>query len=265
MILHALKGYYQRMLASPILGCLPTGPASRTSPLPWSLARTARSGRWKICASQTAEICARARCRCRRRDKNHGVKANFIWDKAAYVFGADADGATEKNRERFVAFNDLLQSVVKDTDDGGFAAVKKFLQQWNCEQSEELVVQLQQSWEEVCSANLVFRLDGTPGFIHDRRAIQREWLRYGQENADASLGKCLITGEADTPLARIHTPIKGVRGGQTSGGYMVSFNASAFVSYNQDKASVAETSAFAYTTALNSLLSGDSRQTDRHR
>lgn len=67
-------------------------------------------------------------------------------------------------------------------------------------------------------------------------------------------------GRKNAPLARVHTPIKGVRGGQTSGGYIVSFNATAFTSYGQDKAAVAESSAFAYTTALNSLLTSNSRQ-----
>ena len=159
----------------------------------------------------------------------------------------------------FNAFNDLLQTVGQDIDDPGFSAVRRFLQSWECARTEETIAPYQ-AWEDVCSANLIFRLDGARGFIHDREAVQREWIKYGQRNTDAPLGQCLITGATDTPLARVHTPIKGVRGGQTSGGYIVSFNASAFVSYNQDKASVVETSAFAYTTALNSLLSGSSRQ-----
>ena len=70
----------------------------------------------------------------------------------------------------------------------------------------------------------------------------------------------MVNGEKNVPQARVHTPIKGVRGGQTSGSYIVSYNASAFVSYGQEKAAVGEMSAFAYTTALNALLSPRSRQ-----
>lgn len=191
--------------------------------------------------------------------RTSGVKANFLWDKAAYIFGADAEGATKRSGECFEAFKVLLQTVGKDVDDAGFLAVRKYLQRWNCEKTEEIIGRFQQ-WEDVCSANLVFRLDGTSGFIHDRLPVQSEWLKYGQKSSDAPLGQCLISGDDDAPLARVHTPIKGVRGGQTSGGYIVSFNASAFVSYKQDKASVAEASAFAYTTALNALLSAGSRQ-----
>lgn len=260
MILHALNSYYERMMADvdadmPAFGTSvenvsfalilgEDGSLRNIEDLREANGRKMRPRKMPVPAAVT---------------RTSGVKANFLWDKAAYIFGADDEGATEKNRERFDAFNALLQAVGKDIDDGGFMAVRNFLQQWNSEQAEEIVDQFQ-AWKDVCSTNLVFRLDGTPGFIHDRQPIQREWLSYGQEHSDAPEGQCLITGAEGVPLARVHTPIKGVRGGQTSGGYIVSFNASAFVSYKQDKASVAETSAFAYTTALNALLSGDSRQ-----
>lgn len=261
MMLHALNGYYERMLNDPeadmpsygtsienvsfalVLG--EDGSLRAIEDLRIEYGSTKRPRKIPVPAAVT---------------RTSGIKANFLWDKAAYVFGADGEGATAKNRERFEAFNDLLLSVGKDVEDSGFAAVRNFLQQWDCAQSEAVVTGLGESWEDMAGANLAFRLDGVPGFIHERQAVQRAWLNYNQDSSDAPLGQCLITGEQEVPLARIHTPIKGVRGGQTSGGYIVSFNASAFVSYQQDKASVAETSAFAYTTALNALLSGDSRQ-----
>ncbi|WP_029915461.1 type I-C CRISPR-associated protein Cas8c/Csd1 [Pelobacter seleniigenes] len=260
MILHALNSYYQRMLDDPDAEM----PAFGTSVENISFAlvlgedgslrniEDLRDGEGNKVKPRKMQVPAAV-------TRTSGVKANFLWDKAAYIFGADTDGATEKNRERFEAFNVFLHEIGKDVDDPGFVAVKKFLAQWNCSQAAESVARFQ-SWEDVCNANLVFRLDGVPGFIHDRPSVQREWLKYGQNDSAASVGQCLISGEENVPLAGVHTPIKGVRGGQTSGGYIVSFNASAFVSYHQDKASVAETSAFAYTTALNFLLSSYSRQ-----
>ncbi len=260
MILHALNSYYQRMLDDPdaemsafgtsvenisfalVLG--EDGSLLNIEDLRESEGKKVKPRKMPVPAAVT---------------RTSGVKANFLWDKAAYIFGADNDGATEKNRERFEAFKSFLHEIGKDVDDPGFAAVEKFFVQWDCSQTEESVARFQ-PWEDVCNANLVFRLDGVPGFIHDRPSVQREWLKYGQNDSAASVGQCLISGEENVPLAGVHTPIKGVRGGQTSGGYIVSFNASAFVSYHQDKASVAETSAFAYTTALNFLLASDSRQ-----
>jgi len=182
-----------------------------------------------------------------------------LWDKASYVFGADGDGSTEANRQRFNAFKELLLEVGQDLADPGFLAVRRFVEAWDCERSQE-VISMYQPWEDVCNANLVFRLDGVPGYIHNRPPVQHAWQTHSQRGTDAPMGQCLITGEQNAALARVHTPIKGVRGGQTYGGYIVSFNASAFVSYEQDKASVAESSAFAYTTALNALLTGNNRQ-----
>ena len=261
MMLHALNGYYERMMGESDAAM----PGYGTSIENISFALVlGEDGSLKAIEDLRAESGKAKRPRKMpvpaAVTRTSGVKANFLWDKATYVFGADAEGPTKKNRERFDAFNELLLEVGKDIEDSGFLAVRNFLQQWDCGKSEEVVTRLQESWEEVASANLVFRLDGVPGFIHDRPLIQQQWLAYGQKDSDAPSGQCLITGEEDVPLARIHTPIKGVRGGQTSGGYIVSFNATAFVSYQQDKASVAETSAFAYTTALNALLTGDSRQ-----
>lgn len=260
MILHALNGYYERMLDTPDSGM----PAFGTSIENISFALVLGAD-GNLRAVEDLRETDGKKLRSRRMPvpaavtRTSGVKANFLWDKASYVFGADGDGATEPNRQRFAAFNEMLQAVGKDIEDPGFLAVCRFLDGWECARSEEVIARFQ-SWEDICNANLVFRLDGTPGFIHDRLSVQRAWHKFGQRNTDTPLGQCLITGEQGAPLARVHTPIKGVRGGQTSGGYIVSFNASAFVSYDQDKASVAESSAFAYTTALNSLLSSDSRQ-----
>jgi CRISPR-associated protein Csd1 len=261
MMLHALNGYYERMLDDPDAGM----PAYGTSIENISFALVlGEDGSLRAIEDLRVENGNAKRPRKMpvpaAVTRTSGVKANFLWDKASYIFGADAEGTTAKNRERFDAFNELLLEVGKDVEDSGFLAVRNFLQQWDCEQSEAVVTRLNESWEEVAGANLVFRLDGVPGFIHDRPLIQHQWLAHGQKDSDAPSGQCLITGAEDVPLARIHTPIKGVRGGQTSGGYIVSFNATAFVSYQQDKASVAATSAFAYTTALNALLAGDSRQ-----
>lgn len=59
-------------------------------------------------------------------------------------------------------------------------------------------------------------------------------------------------------IARIHSTIKGVQGAATSGAALVSFNAPAFESYGKEQsynAPVGTYAAFAYTTALNYLLS----------
>ena len=59
-------------------------------------------------------------------------------------------------------------------------------------------------------------------------------------------------------ISRIHTVIRGVQGAQSSGAALVSFNAPSFESYGKEQsfnAPVGKYAMFAYTTALNYLLS----------
>ena len=68
---------------------------------------------------------------------------------------------------------------------------------------------------------------------------------------------CLVTGEKG-PVESVHPSIKNVQGAQFSGAALVSFNAPAFCSYGKEQnfnANTRKYEAFAYTTALNHLLS----------
>lgn len=260
MILQALNNYYDRMLNTPDSGMPPFGTSIENISFAIVLGKDgALRGVEDLRESDGRNLRPRKMSVPAAVTRTSGIKANFLWDKTSYVFGADGDGPTDANRQRFKAFKVLLLDVGKNVDDSGFQAVRLFVENWDCERAQDVITRYQ-PWEEICSTNLVFRLDGVPGFIHGRPPVQQAWLAYGQRGTDAPLVQCLITGEREAPQARVHTPIKGVRGGQTSGGYIVSFNASAFVSYHQDKASVAESSAFSYTTALNAMLTNDSRQ-----
>jgi len=89
-----------------------------------------------------------------------------------------------------------------------------------------------------------------------RQAIQ------GSTKEAARRAVCLITGEI-SDVERLHTAIKGVYGAQSSGANIVSFNLDAFRSFGKDQGSnapVSRAAAFSYTTALNHLLSRDSKQ-----
>jgi CRISPR-associated protein Csd1 len=114
---------------------------------------------------------------------------------------------------------------------------------------------------EKSAGNLSFRLEGDQQLICQREAIRKRVLSSGTGPADQKQ-MCLITGNKDVP-ARLHTAIKGVRGAQSSGANIVSFNLRAFSSYGKEQglnAPVGENAEFAYTTALNCLLARDSRQ-----
>jgi CRISPR-associated protein Csd1 len=76
--------------------------------------------------------------------------------------------------------------------------------------------------------------------------------------------QCLVTGQ-ESPIARLHPSIKGVRGAQSVGGSLVSFNERAYESYGREKeqglnAPVSEYATFAYTTVLNFLLADNAHK-----
>lgn len=189
--------------------------------------------------------------------RSSGIASNFLWDNTSYVLGADAKGKPERALQSFAAFKELAHQLGDEIDEPEMRAVLSFLDSWEPSQSSEL-----QDWEGIAGKNLVFRLDGERGFVHENKILQDAWLTHWSDNEDGIQGQCLVTGEK-TSLARLHPSIKGVWGAQSSGANLVSFNLDAFTSYGKDQnynAPVGEEAAFAYTTALNHLLKDGSRQ-----
>ena len=95
--------------------------------------------------------------------------------------------------------------------------------------------------------------------IEDEAAANEDTVS-GKSGAISSL--CLITGN-QAPAERLHTVIKGIWGAKSTGANIVSFNLEAFNSFGKTQganAPVSREAAFAYTTALNSLLAKGSRQ-----
>jgi len=185
------------------------------------------------------------------------IEPNFMWDNSAYVLGADAKGKPERAAKAFTAFKQLHRSIGQAAADEGMKAVLAFLDAWDPAQVDKL-----ENWEEIAGANLVFQLDGERGFVHERPAVRELWKRTLGETTEDPLGMCLVTGQR-SPIKCLHASIKGVKGAQTRGADIVSFNLPAFCSYGKQQgfnAPVSHQAEFAYTTALNHLLRRDSRQ-----
>lgn len=190
--------------------------------------------------------------------RTSGVKPNFLWDKTAYALGVEAnkDKAQAKtepvvlSEKTFEAFRQFHLDVLQHEQDEGLQALYCFLQHWQPAQFADYPC-----LSETPDANVVFALDEPSALIHKREAAQTLWA--GRLKSDeAEQGLCLISGE-EAPIARLHPAIKGVFGGQSSGGSIISFNKESFASFGKEQganAPVSEVSAFAYTTALNYLL-----------
>ncbi len=186
-----------------------------------------------------------------------GIAPNFIWDNSGYVFGADNKDKKNRTLETHEEFKAHTHRIGDSIDDEGMKAVLLFLDNWNPSQAENL-----SDWNEIAGSNLVFMLDGEMGFIHERPAISDAWLKHCSENSSESISMCLVKG-LKKPISRLHPAIKGIKDAQSSGAAVISFNLSSFCSYGKAQnfnAPVSEEAAFAYTTILNHLLRGDSRQ-----
>lgn len=182
-----------------------------------------------------------------------GISPNFLWDKSAYVLGVTA-GDGKRTADEHATFKAKHLDWLADTEDDGLLAFSRFLSTW---QAEAFIPPFAN--DDARDQNLVFRLNGERGFIHDRPAARKLWTRITAERA-SDPQTCLVTGDS-APAARLHPSIKGVWGAQSSGASLVSFNLDAFTSYGHDQgdnAPVSESAAFAYTTALNRFLATDS-------
>lgn len=186
-----------------------------------------------------------------------GISPNFMWDNTGYVLGADEKGKPDRSKKKFAAFR-VLQHRIGDTlSDTGMVAVLRFLDNWLPEQAQTIP-----GWPEQAGANLVFRLIGETGFVHDHPDVRNVWINFHTNSASDTRGMCLIQGE-NAIIAALHAKIKGVQDAQSTGASLVSFNQDAFCSYGKDQnfnAPIGECAVFAYTTALNHLLRFGSRQ-----
>jgi CRISPR-associated protein Csd1 len=190
-----------------------------------------------------------------------GIASGAFWDKTSYVLGRTAADGTAtpakqaKDAERLIKehaeFLTRHEKLLSSTNDIGCAVLLAFLRQWTPDRYDTLVYA-----DAMLDQNVAFRLEGDTGFIHDRPAARAALAaEAGARDAEPD-GMCLVTGEM-APIARLHPSIKGVPGAQSSGAALVSFNLDAFTSYGKTQganAPVSEAAAFAYTTALNALL-----------
>lgn len=196
--------------------------------------------------------------------RTSGIQANFLWDKPAYVLGVQANPNKKEAEETpwlvsadtFQEFKRLHIEMIGENNDAGLAALSKFLQQWQPGDIDHPPCN-----HDILNSNLVFQLDGDRCYLHDREAAKNLWTRLLEDPTETVEGNCLVTGERGK-IARLHPAIKGVYGGQSSGGSIVSFNAESYESYGKaqgENAPVSEYAAFKYTTTLNYLLNRDNR------
>ena len=197
--------------------------------------------------------------------RTSGIKPNFLWDKTAYTLGVNAnpDKAAAKTQpfllaeDTFSAFRERHLELLQKEQDDGLRALYQFLVKWQPSRFQDTSVA---DKINMLDSNIVFQLDGARCYIHESERARVLWAALLQ-NDDAETGLCLISGET-APIARLHPAIKGILGGQSSGGAIVSFNKESFESLGKEQganAPISEQAAFTYTTVLNYLLRRENR------
>ena len=184
-----------------------------------------------------------------------GVAANFLCDNSSYLLGADDKGKPARSRECFNTAKALHLALLKDVDSPAAQAIVRFFESWDPAQAAEHPA-LREDWADLMKGgNLTFWYQAAPAAADP--AIAAAWQRrYESGGEEAEDALCLVTGQ-HTTLARLHPSIKGVAGAQVIGASLVAFNAPAFCSYEHEQGANAPTgeyAAFAYATALNTLL-----------
>src|SRR5665213_638622 len=189
-----------------------------------------------------------------------GINPCFLWDNAAYLMGFKLDDPKpQRTRESFDAFRARHLALRDQIDSSPFRAVCSFLERW----SPGMAAEHADALKDIVSSFGVFRIASEHRYVYDVPAVVSFWASNEEVEESAIRGRCLVTGQTQK-IARLHEPkIKGVRGGQSSGALLVSFNADAYTSLGKDQsfnAPVGSSSVFKYANGLNYLLSRNDRR-----
>lgn len=196
-----------------------------------------------------------------------GVNPNLLWDNPTYIFGLTDPKDVKKGiafaQPRFQAFREKNLGFLEGIDTPEANAYKAFLTRSKLTdfQSNPL---LQTKQADVLKATgfMTFQISGFDRLLHQSPEIFEKISDNAfNANKDQVLGQCLVTGKISS-IERIHPSIKRVKNTQSSGGSIVSFNDRSYESYGKVEAQglnapVSTKAAFAYTTALNYLLSSE--------
>lgn len=147
--------------------------------------------------------------------RSSGVAANFLYDTASYLLGADAKGKPARAAEYFAAAAALHRQLLKGVQSDAARAILDFFDRWDPAAAPEHP-SLKEDWLELGKGgNLTFWYQGHP--VTEEPEIRERWQQApSQVPDDTPEGLCLVTG-IHVPLVRLHPNIKGMAGGHGAG------------------------------------------------
>lgn len=284
MILQALYEYYQRKAALPDSQIAPEGWQWKEIPFiivldvegNFILIEDTREGEGKKKRAKPFLVPAEVK-------RTVGIEANLLWDNIEYVFGIVAPKTEKTVRDDKKLSEDekekKLDKKRKDAAKKQEAFIENLNQAFSNEKSKDIIKPVLKflendpiskimendsvidSWNDAFenNANVTFRIVNSEEILC--KSIESDIMQSPSDDESRKESICLITGDTK-PISRLHPPIKGVLGAQTSGANIISFNLKSFESYGKKQSfnsPVSESATFSYTTALNELLGKDSK------
>ncbi len=201
----------------------------------------------------------------RRSHRTSGHEAEFLVDKAEYVFGIDPQGkrsADELEKRRQLFFAAVEEAVAAVPESAGLKTVARFLAK-SPPQTIRQLLHADSTADRIALSGALFAFiyqpDGGTRCVHDEPAVREYFRGKLEDEAGAPRGQCLVTGESEVVLTRLHAKPKGIPPRADTGGGvpLTSTNAEAFRSYGLDGigcAPISRAANVAIETALNRLL-----------
>lgn len=184
--------------------------------------------------------------------RTSAVKANFLWDKTSYVFGIGRrlDGQVISAPKEWEAFRSLHLELLARAETEDLIALRRWLESLTAPPSSQ--AELRESLD-LLNTSTVFSLEDSRRDLHETDEARKLWDKT-RENGGARRAVCLVTGEQDVVLARLHRDIKGV---SREAGVLSSWHAKSAQHLGRERGYTTPISARAaqeYAAALNHTL-----------
>lgn len=207
------------------------------------------------------------------RTEKPGIDANIVEHRPLYIFGLNLDkepqehltpdDRTDKAKKSHRAFVEANLDFIDKLQSPVISAFRNFLLSWKPEEQTEnkWLLGLGKNYQK---AGFAFCLSGNPDcLLHEDSQLKQKWEEvYVRKRAVADNQKtaqCAVTG-TNEPIARIHSKIKGVYGGLSTGSVLIGFNNDSENSYGNEQSynsNISEEAMKKYTETLNFLLSSN--------
>ncbi len=191
---------------------------------------------------------------------NSGRDANLLWDNSSFVFGLGNKGGL-----KLESFISAIRENLADLNDDAVNAILKYLEAGKADKAcFASVVEHSEHGTEISEgrANISFSLEGDCCLLITERENLKSRISQLEFTDGVPFGICSVSGKQNQPIELCHSVIKNMYNVQKDP-ILVSFNKPAFNSFRKEQSNnspVSQRAAFAYTTALNTLLKQGSHQ-----